>query len=385
MSSKTDYAPVLNVPLSDALFTVDTRDGLAVSNGFIIATAQNNPYEINIQKKQQLFSGAVQRIALTEINMPWNIPNVNWYNNALFLECDTPSGQDPINIIYSAQYFLPGELATMVQNSLNGVSAPGDYKYYNTNLGIGTTSAEISPAPVFGVSTWTVVWNARRNIFVINPNTANPGDLLWRVNPKIGEYKGRTLFPADNIYVARNSTMAEMMGMNNMATGFTNILRGAYASMLYTTYVDIVSSILCKNQEVRDTSTSYFTGNNIIARVYISNQNMESIDSTGSNILGTRPFMLNFKFNIPKEIQWNPEEFLSSCNIRLQDDKGSLLYSQSVVPNIITSDNGAVPPVITSITEFVGNSGFVQLTFLISEGGKISGKFTAFGQGGNVF
>lgn len=354
--SDSNTPPILNVPLSTALFTVDTRDGLKIENGLIVKSIQNNPYDINIQKNQQLFSGAVQRVSLTELNMTWNIENVNWRNNILYLETNLPATLN-INIVYSSQYFLPAELATMVQNSLNGVSSPSDYKYYND------ANVEVAAAPVFGNSTWSVTWNPRRNIFIINPQNVAT---TWRINPKINQYKGSTLF-SDGQNVKRNSTIAEMMGFNNVDASYANIFRSSYATMLYTTYVDIVSSILCKNQDVRDTSTSYFNGQNILARVYISSQNLESISTDGSNILGTRPFNLHYVFATPKEIQWNTQEFLPSCNIRLQDDKGDLLYSRSNESNVVAG------------TQFSGNSGFVQLSMLISEAGTVSGKYTQFG------
>lgn len=335
MASKTDYVPFLNVPLSDALFTVDTRDGLKSSNGLIINP--QSPYEINIQKSQQLFSGAVQRIALTEVNMPWNIPNVNWRNNILYLEKDdgTTAEWTP-----GAGYFTASELATAFETWL-------------------TTSVD---GGIFGVDTWTVVFNEKGSYFLVNPNNA---DLLWRVNPKIGQAKGKTPF-TDGTLVSRSSTLAEMMGFNFVNSDFINVLDGSYASMLYTTYVDIVSSVLCKNQDVRDTSTSYFTGNNILARIYISPSTFYPI-TDGTTTIGTRPFMLHYVFPVPKEIQWNPEEFLASCNIRIQDDKGDLLYGASTVP--FTNEEG---------TEYAGNSSWVQMNMLISEAGSIKGKYSVF-------
>jgi hypothetical protein len=349
MSSKTDYAPVLNVPLSDALFTVDTRDGLTSSNGFFnvggstpggtgpfyVPSIINNPYDINIQKNQQLFSGAVQRITLTEINMPWNIPNVNPRNDILFLEKD--DGTETF-ITLSIQYYTATELATAVQGALN------------------------SGGGVFGSTTWTVSFDARNANFTINPGD---GALDWRINPKIGQSKGRNQFTGVN----RSSTLAEMMGFNYVNTDYINILEGSYASILYTSYVDVVSSVLCKNQNVRDTSTSYFTGNNILARIYISPSTFYAVGNDSTTI-GTRPFMLNYVFATPKEIQWNPEEFLPSCNIRLQDDKGDLLYA---LPGAPETESGL---------GFAGNSSWVQLTMQVSEAGKMAGKFSIYGQGG---
>jgi len=316
MASK-EISPVLNVPLSSALFTVDTRDGIRSSNGFVVAP--QNAYDINIQKGQQLFSGAVQRIALTEINMPWNIPNVNDYNNILFLEKEDGTTYD-LNLING--FYTPTELADKI-------------------------ATDLVDNAVFGITSWTCTWDADTNIFDLNGNDFTTGN-KWRVNPKIGQSKG-----SSNGF-QRSSTVAEMMGFNSTGTQYYFHLIGSYPTMLYTTYVDVVSSILCKHQDVRDTSSSYFTGNNILARIYISPDRYYSI--TDTNIIGTRPFQLHYEFPVPKEVQWEPTEFLPSCNIRLQDDKGNLLYNVGITPDNTFGN-----------VMFCGNTAFVQMSMLISE------------------
>jgi hypothetical protein len=84
--------------------------------------------------------------------------------------------------------------------------------------------------------------------------------------------------------------------------------------------------------------------------------------------------MLRQNFTIPKEINWNPSEFLPSCNIQLRDEYGNQLYSVSEIPLW----NGVPPPGATNTRMNCGNSGFVELTFLISEAGNLAGKFTQF-------
>jgi hypothetical protein len=143
---------------------------------------------------------------------------------------------------------------------------------------------------------------------------------------------------------------------NSAISTYATQVISSWATMLYTTYVDVVSSILCKHQDVRDTSTSYFTGNNILARIYISPDRYYSVSDT--TIIGVKPFQLHYEFPVPKEIKWEPTEFLPSCNIRLQDDKGNLLYflpTASTVPGLVGS------------TLVCGNTAFVQMSMLISE------------------
>ena len=355
----------LNVPLSTALFTVDTRDGLKISPDGLVASSQN-PYDINIYKNQQLFSGAVQRIALTEINLPWNVPNVNTYNNVLYLDNgvttwalgETEHSDELGAVVPASQiqpgFYTPDELATAVETALN----------------VGNGVFGTSGAPL----TWTVeyktggasdvIFNSKFFQISNSPRSGPGGGVAFRINPRYGISKGQGsngLFPNDtNI---RSDTLATMMGFGYSGTSLATAQQGTYASMMYTNFVDIVSSVLCKNQDVRDTSTSYFNGSNILARIYIAGDKVVSID----NIVGTRPFHLHYEFPIPKEIQWNPEEFLPSCNIRIQDMFGNILYNPSPTPFTFGEIIGRA-----------GSSNFVQMNMLISEAGSPSGKYTQF-------
>jgi hypothetical protein len=141
---------------------------------------------------------------------------------------------------------------------------------------------------------------------------------------------------------------------------------GNYATCLYTTYIDIVSDIICKHQDVRDTSTNFATGNNILARVYLASDIYESISDTGNNVIGTRPFVLHYNLPVPKQIQWSPYEFLPSANIQLRDDKGQLLFAPNITLNLESQVEGILPRRVGT-TKVLSNTAFVQLTFQISE------------------
>lgn len=351
----------LNVPLSSAFFTVDSRDGVRVDpvTGFVVDA--QNPYDIQIYKNQQLFSGAIQRIALTEINMPYNVPNVNGYNNILFFEGMVPAGPSgpsvfttyalgdnttDVNNIIPVGFYTPEELATEIENLLNDRS-------------------------VFGCTGWSCNYVNTTDFGITNRNAfeiSNSCSIPFRINPK---FKGNnTVFknPTNGAIYNRSSTLAEMMGFGSISRniGYDTIVTGNYASMLYTNYIDIVSPFLSKNMEVRDTSSSYFNGSDIVARIYIAREgNTENEFSywngttlvTKSNILGTRQFHLNKSFTIPKQIRWNPNEFLPSCNIRLQDMYGNVLFSEPTFNEVGDELFGI----------YCGNNSWVEMNFLISE------------------
>ena len=529
--------PYLNVPLSDALLTVDTRDGLRVdkATGYYIQSGQS-PYDINIYKSQQLFSGAVERVALTEINMPFNIPNVNKTNNILYIKPQPLLPFADAEIVIDEGFYTPVELASIIRQKLNGIDLSGSGVEADPIFGVNPTEAywdcfylpkgsldvstayytydatktyakyayidgsnvnrvylngvfyeslqdgnlnnapftsptwwqpiggEVSLLPAgsggflwssattYAVNSYCVYeeadgtysfyrslvngnlnqnpatspaswafyrkyqanyasyWNPART-YVFNEEVlyggygfrskagANlnhfPTDAKWwiqvsdttlgytgattsygsafciynttgpisvitfQIDPKLGQAVGNV----DGI--PRRDTLAEMMGFASSSPGdYSASIIGNYATCVYTTYIDIVSDIICKHQDVRDTSTNYATGNNILARVYVASDIYDSINDLGSNIIGTRPFVLHYNLPVPKQIQWSPYEFLPSANIQLRDDKGQLLYAPNLTSNTVLNGVPGFPAISTKV---YGNTSFVELTFQISE------------------
>jgi hypothetical protein len=310
---------VLALPLAQALLTIDTRDSLRSKDGFYTETPQN-PFDINVYKGQNFVDGAIKRIAIKEISLPWNIPNVNERNFRLYIDVLTgPSTFNEFDIQIVPGFYTAPELALAV-------------------------AAELNAGSVGGVTTWTCTYDAANVRFTITTGT---GTVFFRINPKIGVY----------LPDVEETTLAEMMGFQTTSKSFVNdFILGSYANMLYTSYVDIVSDIITKNQDVRDASTSFNTGQQLLARVYIAPQAYTVINADGSSVLGTRPFYMHYQWQVPKEIGWNPEESLPTFRIQLRDDKGQLLYVQNpstvdVSPNYIQC----------------GNTAFVQMTLSVSE------------------
>ena len=263
--------------------------------------------------------------------MPWNIPNVNPRNNTLYLE---DSAGLPFILTVPEGFYLPSELATAVEDLLNATATGG-------------------AGAAFGYGSWTVSWDSINNTFTIQSWVLPPGTVgpTFRILPKLN---------AGDLPDGVSSTLAEMMGFNAVGEEYVNIVKSSYASMLYTAYVDIQSDIICKNQMVRDSSTNYKTGNNILARIYICADRRYSVSDT--NVIGTRPFHLWEEFSAPKVIQWNTEEFLPSANIKLLDDKGMLLYAPAVSSYIAADPAYDNDPVM-----FSGNTSWVNLTLAVSE------------------
>jgi hypothetical protein len=361
---------MITVPTSSALLTIDTRDSYKFQDGFI-APNYTNPYNIEIYKNESIFQGKINRLALQEVNMIYSIPNVNPYNNALFLSGST--GPE-ISVTIPTSFYPPQELGKEVAKQLNETAFSG------------VTGA-------LGCTGWNVSYDTGRGSFTIKNGDGITGPtgadtvFPFKINPKYGQDKGQVQNAGEPTVYTRTDTLATMMGFGNVANaltptpGSTGIqqtgIQGDVASMLYTTYIDVVSQALTANQKVRDVSTNNNTGSNLLARIYIS-KDFQPLDTTTftfpqgmtgpggasegfditNNTLQVRPFYINYQPSYVKQVRWDDSIFLSSLNIRLQDDKGNLLYDFERNP---TAEGGT-----TSIA-LSGSNAYAQLTFLMSE------------------
>jgi hypothetical protein len=321
-------------PPATAVMTIDSRDRVRIdpATGYRIDTT--TPYEVYINKQQTLMNGYFTRIAMSEINMQWNTPNVigegPCKNNTLLLEqAADPESTSPViasvTLTVPQSFYTPLELANVLQLLLNA--------------GAGT----------FGATDWVVQYNERLNTFGIFFPTAvaNP---LFRIRPQ-------NIGSADDL--------CNLMGFSYPPSSFTDAVYGSYASMQYTPYFDVVSDNLTKKQNVRDNSTSFLTGQNLLCRVYLSEPGVNVardrtvVPGTGAaetTIVGCRPFNLYREYSTPKQIYWDTKEFINVIDLRLVDYKGRTLYSQ---PQLGSN--------IDIVTARCGDSSQFQLTLQVTE------------------
>jgi hypothetical protein len=282
-----------------AVLTIDTADSdIYDASGYIIDPS--NPNQVYINKQQTLINGYFTRIALTELNYLWDIPNVlataPWKNNTLSLEFGVlgTSGNAAAQITISVveNFYTPVELAAALQIAL--LAMPG----------------------VFASAGWTCVYIERFNTFQI-ADTAS--DVPFRIVPK---NKG----DADDL--------CNLMGLSIPSKTFSYVVESSFAPMHYTPYFDVISDQLTKKQNVRDNSTSTITGASLLARIYLNNEGCvavrerTTIGTADTNIIGCRPFTLYKQFTIPKQIYWDTKEFINVIDITLRDYKGHILYSR---------------------------------------------------------
>jgi hypothetical protein len=303
------------------LMTVDTADrliynqgtsttGLA-TGGFSEANA-GNTNSVYINKQQTLINGYITRIALTDFNMNWNIPNVNEYNNSFTVNLypGTPGADLTITVSVGANdYYTMTELATALTTALN---------------------TAVAATPLAASYTFLVQANKEYRFFTIINTVGTAGSKArFAIVPRFGNRTERLSSQVDDL--------CQMMGFGNLrftidAEAFTS----SYASMIYTPYIDVVSKQLTKKQNINDNCTSQISGQNLLARIYLNpdgivpNQSSAASGTTADAqeafILGCRPFTINREFQVPKQIYWDTKEFINVIDLELQDYLGRTLF-----------------------------------------------------------
>jgi hypothetical protein len=320
-------------PPATAVMTIDSRDRVSVDRATGYRTDTTTPYQIYINKQQTLMNGYFTRIAMSEINMQWNIPNVidevgsPQKNNTLLLESGAAAGVSTVTASYLIEilggFYTPYELGQAIATKLN------------------------TGAGVFGSTNWICTWLQDFNEFIIN---AGDPAVFFRIRPQ-------------NIGAADD--LCNMMGFSYPSSQFALGVRGSFASMQYTPYFDIVSDNLTKKQNVRDNSTSFLTGQNLLCRVYLSEPGVSKQSATAAatplvpnttTIVGTRPFTLYREYSTPKQIYWDTKEFINVIDLRLVDYKGNTLYAKKQQGYDVDTD-----------LTICGDSSQFQLTLQVTE------------------
>jgi hypothetical protein len=338
-TSYPDQGQAIRQPAS-AIFGIDSADRYTFDNENIRIDTQP-AYKFSLYKGQSVLDGFIKRMALTEVNMEWNVPNVNTYNNKFALGIQGPDvsgGYYQVNITVPTGFYTPSELVEYLEDAVaTDISNANPF-----DLG---KDADI----VFTLDSktlyLTIECDTTDDIFISIPILNNGPDIL-------------------------NCTMYEMLGLSilltsqvaALATPFTKIV-GSYPSYLYTRYIDIVSENLTKKQDVKDSSTQppEQGGSNLLARVYIAHSGLSEsrfdISGVGCNIVGTRPFQLYKEFKTPKYIYWDGREFINLIDIKVYDDMGRPLYEQ--ITGVIEDEEENI---LVS-----GNTAEFQITILASE------------------
>jgi len=254
---------------------------------------QEPPYgnDFTIQSPGALIYGYINRIIISQIQLQYNIPTVNFDLNDRVVLLVVGVGVLSIRIPYG--FYYPDELAATIESLL----------------------ATESPASMIDVSYST------RNGFTFKSMASPPATIQFLT------YRQITLIPFMTTPLTTNilKTM-KMLGISafntNPSTTQTSVLA---PSFLYTPYIDFYSDILTNYQLIKDTDTSVTKRKGLLARVYLSGSNTVQTTSGASGTLGCAPFVVTADLNTPKVIRWTPDVAIPSIDFQLRDCYGDLI------------------------------------------------------------
>lgn len=367
----TDKAPsVITRPSATALFCIDSGDRFRPENYSFSGTAQQrqvqyqnlqrqniaNQYnDFSIQKNQNLIQGGFTRIGVTEVRMPWVIPNINPRNNKVWAQFNNSTLTSSITI--PTNFYTGPELALEVADKLNSLSSIS-----------GTSSIEVSYQPIGTFQIYDLDVNTALTLYPSDPSNITP----------------QTAF--------QNSLLTPMgMRPNDFVASSGNInsnagqpIEGWVAPLTYTDYIDVVSYQLTTKQRAKDMTTqSDIPRSAIISRLYLNNEN--STDKYGyittlsnlyipgeaeqstfqtsvtTNPPGTEPFLLYRQYQTPKMIRWENDSSIGTVDIALYDMYGAPLYQPTFkYAPAYTSSISTLYTAPAPLPDF-------QITFLCSE------------------
>jgi hypothetical protein len=306
-------------PSSSANFAVDSADRYASYNAR--AAAPTGPYTFNISKNESLLNGFFKRIALTEVVFPYYIPNINSKTDTILFS-DTGGAYVPLTIPVGG-FYSPAGIAAQLEAQL--IAA--------------------------GIATATVTYSNGVFIFA----TGNPAITLSFARGNFGGLGAR--LGEFQLYDLLNLSGP---GVNGATVASTSLVSGV-TRCRYTEYIDIVSSQLTYNQDLKDGSSDPIV-RDMIARIYIEDETSPIIPVYKSDVTtgiimtqdvaipGTYPFTVYRKFSMPKQIKWDNSQPLGNLTFEVYDDKGQILsahlgavYPDSTMPDwrmtLLVSEN----------------------------------------------
>ena len=269
---------------------------------------------------ESLFNGFFNRLTVAEIVMDWGIPNVSpyWDNAQIRIENTFTGAVATLNL---AQGFYTARsiLETIVAQANAAFTVLGDplrlrLDYITGSLALVSNGVGNDP---FQVLNDTPAQSLARQLFataqlgtIANPNPAPVGP-----------------------------------------SGFPTLICSS-PRILGTTYVDIVSSQLTYNQELKD-NTSANIRRDVLYRWYLANDNVPPVyDQFIVNLPAVAPapavqilyptnypilqgytsFVCRRTPPVPKQIRWSPEQPIGQVSFQCYDDQGRLINTANFAP-----------------------------------------------------
>jgi hypothetical protein len=278
---------------------------------------------------QNIIQGSIREIAVSEVNLPYDIPNVqDGFNTFELVAAFVPEGlgADPtvLTIVVPPGFYSGSELATKINDLINAAAvaaslAATDAPTFNY-LAVSNQFRMNAPS---NASTVTPTWSIfSPYTFPVNYN--NTTNTLGKDILSIMGFSNATLVAVSgsgNIYGNVVTASTSQQGTPNFIPA--SILSGS-APLVFTQYIDVCSDKLTSNQMFQGGSTTNLARRqNVICRLYV-NDNV-SLTTADGLVEGTRPFIINRQYYNARIMKWSTENAVPTIDIQLYDDCGQPL------------------------------------------------------------
>ena len=292
----------------NSLDRYDARYGLTsvdVSNLSKVVGQGPLSNDFRISSGGAIIYGYIDKIIISQIQLNYNVPTIIPTKNDEFVISWTASSilhNTVIQIPYG--FYTPQELAAVIQLIIR-----------NTDIGSVASS-------------FFVTYSQTHNTFIFDSQISDISIFVFcfPISFTITDLLGVNYATLVKTYNMLG------IGKQNLTTPGRLIQESVNAiNFLYTPYVDIVSEVLTKYQNVKDTDTTARKLNSIIARLYLTGVGIpQAVDGIP---VGSRSFMIVQDLNSPKIIRWSPNEAVNSFDLQVRDQYGDLLFC--TIPNVI--------------------------------------------------
>ena len=288
-----------------ALLAIDSEDRFSNlqaardDTGALSTTLTRTPYSFTITKNESIMNGFFTRLGLSEMVLPWIIPNINPKTNAITVLYNVGAGPVIVTLTLPNGFYRPAELATAMQIAVRALNA--------------------------GLSAFTIVYGAN-NLPNFSYATNNPAATIAFLPMT------QSLVPGPNYYPYDTRTTRQLFDVLGFTTENVNTAvadAGGATFCQAITYVDVVCLQLTANQGLKDTM-SQITARDVLARIYLTGNDVNNVPASSANFCppGCAPFTVYRNFSQPKQIQWMPNQPVqSSLKFELYDDQGDNLSS----------------------------------------------------------
>jgi hypothetical protein len=257
-----------------------------------------------------MMNGFFTRIGVTEVVLPWVIPNINPKTSKINVTVQVNGGGNVTRTLTLNPSFLkPSELATVLQVGIRTLFAdtPSMLNFTMVYGGLpvqaGGNALNQSNVPAFEYNT-----NVTTTLIAFTPVAYNTAAYPYPPNTK-------QLFDILGFFNVENTTLAQ-------------IGTGGLTFCAPIRYVDVVCNQLTYNQALKD-SMSQQVVHDTLCRIYITSpSNQSTVSCTDATFCppGCAPTVIYKDFASPKLIQWLPNQPVPGyLSVTLLDDTGAPL------------------------------------------------------------